>query len=95
MMKVLVGFNSGGMPKRFLASNTHFITFAEIVGQENGYRRHRLPPRWPRPSPDRVCQATRPVRRRGDCEQEVVEFNSKVPLRDERNKKQASLEIKV
>jgi hypothetical protein len=23
MMQVLVGFNSGGMPKRFLASNTH------------------------------------------------------------------------
>ena len=23
MMKVLVGFNSGGMPKRSLASNTH------------------------------------------------------------------------
>jgi hypothetical protein len=23
MMQVLLGFNSGGMPKRFLASNTH------------------------------------------------------------------------
>jgi hypothetical protein len=30
-----------------------------------------------------------------DREQEVVELNSKVPVRDERNKKQESLEVKV
>jgi hypothetical protein len=40
-------------------------------------------------------QTARPARRRGDREQEVVELNSKVPVRDERNKKQESLEVKV
>jgi hypothetical protein len=35
MIQVLVGFNSSGMPKRFLASEYPLITFAEIVGQEN------------------------------------------------------------
>ena len=39
--------------------------------------------------------AARPARRRGDREQEVVELNSKVPVRAERNKKQESLEAKV
>ena len=37
----------------------------------------------------------RPARQRGDREQEVVELNSKVPVRDKRNKKQESLEVKV
>jgi hypothetical protein len=31
------------------------------------------------------------MRRRGDREQEVVELNSKVPVREERNKNQESL----
>jgi len=62
------------------------ITFAEIVGQENviagtdcglGGRVH------PQIA---VGQAARPARRRGDREQEVVELNSKVPVRNERNK---------
>ena len=34
------------------------------------------------------------ARRRGDREQEVVELNLKVPVQDERNKKQESLEVK-
>jgi hypothetical protein len=35
MIQVLVGFNSSGMPKRFLASEYPLIRFAEIVGREN------------------------------------------------------------
>ena len=41
------------------------------------HRRHRLRPRRPRPSANRLGQAARPARRRGDREQEVVELNSK------------------
>ena len=36
-----------------------------------------------------------PARRRGDREQDVVELNSKAPVRDKRKKKQESLEVKV
>jgi hypothetical protein len=36
----------------------------------------------------------RPARRRGDREKEVVELNSKVPVRDER-KKSKKLEVNV
>jgi hypothetical protein len=46
-------------------------------------------------SADRLGQAARAARRRGDREQEVVELNSRVPVQDERNKKQESLEVKV
>ena len=46
----------------------------------------------PRLSANRLGQA---ARRRGDREQEVVELNSRVPVRDERNKKQENLEVKV
>jgi hypothetical protein len=65
------------------------ITFAEIVGQENviagtdcglGGRVH----------PQIAWAKLRALRPRGDREQEVVELNSKVPVRDERNKKQGS-----
>jgi len=48
---------------------------------------HRLRPRRPRPFANRLGQAARPARRRGDHKQEVVELNSKVPVRDERSKK--------
>ena len=41
------------------------------------YRRHRLRPGRPRPSANRLGQAARPARRRGDREQEVVELNSR------------------
>jgi hypothetical protein len=44
------------------------------------HRRHRLRPRRPRPSANRLGQAARPARRRGDREQEVVELNSCVRL---------------
>jgi hypothetical protein len=71
------------------------ITFAEIVGQENVIARHRLRPRRPRPSANRLGQAPRPGRRHSDREQEVVELNSKVPVRDERNQKRESSESKV
>ena len=66
--------------------------FAELVGRENviaGTDCSRVP------SANRLGQAPRPVRRRGDREQEVVELNSRVPVQDERNKKQKSLEVKV
>jgi hypothetical protein len=68
------------------------IMFAELVGRENviaGTDCSRVP------SANRLGQAPRPVRRRGDREQEVVELNSRVPVQDERNKKQKSLEVKV
>src|SRR5205823_75531 len=42
------------------------------------HRRHRLRPRRPRPSADRLGQAARPARRRGDREQEAVELKSKL-----------------
>src|SRR5207249_3679633 len=58
------------------------------------HRRHRLRPGRPRPSPNRLGQAAHPARRCGDREQEVVELNSKVLVRDELNKKQKSLEVK-
>src|SRR4026209_1027393 len=51
------------------------------------HRRHRLQPGRPRPSANRLGKTARPARRRGAREQEVVELNSKVPVRDERNKK--------
>ena len=35
---------------------------------------------------NRLGQAARPARRRGDREQEVVELNAKVPVPDQRNK---------
>jgi hypothetical protein len=35
------------------------------------------------------------ARQGADREQEVVELNSKAPVRDERNKKQESLEVKI
>jgi hypothetical protein len=48
-----------------------------------------------RPTADRVGPSCVPVaRRRGDRQQEVVEFNSKVPVHDERNKKEESQEAK-
>jgi hypothetical protein len=50
------------------------VAFAEIVGRRKCHRRHRLRPRRPRPSPDRVGQAARAARRRGDREQEAVEL---------------------
>ena len=37
----------------------------------------------PRPSANRLGQAARPARRRGDREQEVVELNSKVSVREQ------------
>ena len=49
----------------------------------------------PVPSANRLGQAARPARRRGDHEQEVVELSLKVPVRDEQNKKQERLELKV
>jgi len=42
-----------------------------------------------------LVQTARPVRRRVDREQKAVELNSNVPVRDERNKGQESLEVKV
>jgi len=36
--------------------------------------RHRLGPSQPRPPENRLAQAARPARRRGDREQEVVEL---------------------
>jgi hypothetical protein len=45
-------------------------------------------------SGDRLGHAVRPARRRGDREQEVLELNSKVLVRDERNKKQEGLKVK-
>jgi hypothetical protein len=44
---------------------------------------------------NRLGQAARPARRAGDRQQEVVELNSKVRVRDERNKKQESFEVRV
>jgi hypothetical protein len=41
---------------------------------------------------NRLGQFARPARRRGDSEHEVVELNSRVPVRDEPNKKEESLE---
>jgi len=41
----------------------------------------------PRLSANRLGQGPRPVRRCGDREQEVAELHSKVPVRDERNKR--------
>jgi hypothetical protein len=38
---------------------------------------HRLRPNWLRPSANRLGQAARPARRRGDRKQEAVELNSK------------------
>jgi hypothetical protein len=46
-------------------------------------------------SGDRLGQAARPMRRRGDREQEVVELNSIVPVRYEGNREEESLEIKI
>jgi hypothetical protein len=70
------------------------ITFTEIVGQENviagttaAYAAASI-----RTSPGPSCA---PARRHRDREQEVVELNSKVPARDERNEKQESLEVKI
>jgi hypothetical protein len=66
------------------------ITFAEIVARENviagaDCRLGEIA------SGDRLGQG---ARRRGDREQEIVELNSKVHARDERNKEE-SLEIKA
>src|SRR6266513_4127324 len=52
------------------------------------HRRHRLRPRRPRPSANRLGQAARPARRRGDREQKVVELNSKLPVRMRENEKE-------
>src|SRR5206468_3613357 len=49
------------------------------------HRRHRLRPGRPRPPANRLGQAARPARRRGDREQEVVGLRSNVVLRHERN----------
>jgi len=52
------------------------------------HRRHWLRPRRPRPSANRLGQAARPARRRGAREQEVVELNSKLPVRMRENEKE-------
>ncbi len=44
---------------------------------------------------NRPGQAARLARRRGDREQEVVELSSKLPVREERNNKQESLEVEI
>jgi hypothetical protein len=62
-----------------------FITFAEIVGQENVIAGTDCGLDG-RVHPQIAWAKLRPARRRGDREQEVVELNSKVPGRDERNK---------
>ena len=76
------------MKTRALLVADRIIAFAEIIGRENviagtdcglGGRVHPQIA-W--------AKLRRPARRRGDREQEVVELNSKVPVRDERNKKQ-------
>ncbi len=62
-----------------------------LIPPAAGHRRHRLRPRRPRPSANRLGQAAHPARRRDDREQEAVELNSKLLVRDERNKKKESL----
>ena len=76
---------------RALLGADRILAFAELVGKKNviagtdcglGCRVH-----------SQIAWAK--LRAHGGREQEIVELNSKEPLRDERNKKQESLEVKV
>jgi|SoiMetStandDraft_2_1073263.scaffolds.fasta_scaffold57830_2 hypothetical protein len=90
MMQVLVGFNSGGMPTRFLASNTHSSRSLKssakktsLPGTDCGLGGRVHP---------QIAWAKLRTLRDGAAiaKQEIVELNSN-SVRDERNKKQESL----
>ena len=65
----------------------HVSQFANAEDHVHSGKESQAHVNWrPRPSANRLGEAARPARRRGDREQEVVELNSKLPVRAERHK---------